>query len=121
MSGPGRGTASLASRLREREQRNVTFLADDFPIFWDSASGAVVTDVDGNEYVDCTAAFGVANAGHCNERVVAALAKQAGRLVHGMGDVHPTQIRVELYERLAAVLPPALSATFLSSTGSEAV
>lgn len=111
----------LRDKLRAYEQRNVTFLGDDFPIFWESARGAVVTDVDGKEYVDCTAAFGVANVGHGNERVAQAVADQARRLMHGLGDVHPTEIRVRLLERLASILPSGLNRTFLATTGSEAV
>jgi 4-aminobutyrate aminotransferase-like enzyme len=111
----------LAQRLRVYESRNVTFLADDFPIFWESARGATVVDADGNEYVDCTAAFGVTNAGHCNAHVVRAVADQAHRLMHGMGDVHPTAMRVQLFERLATILPSALGKGFLATTGSEAV
>jgi 4-aminobutyrate aminotransferase-like enzyme len=107
--------------LRAREQRNVTFLAEDFPIFWNSAHGAIVTDVDGNDYIDCTAAFGVAGLGHGNARVAEAVADQARRLIHGMGDVHPTEIRVMLLDRLATILPNALAKTFLATGGSEAI
>jgi 4-aminobutyrate aminotransferase-like enzyme len=117
----GPRSAKLASRLRAYEERNVTFLTDDFPIFWESATGATIVDVDGNRYIDCTAAFGVANAGHCNPRVAQAVADQAKRLIHGMGDVHPTAIRVQLFERLATILPHGLSKAFLSTTGSEAI
>ena len=118
---PGPRTAQLAARLRAHESRNVTFIAEDFPVFWESADGATVTDVDGNRYLDATAAFGVANAGHCNPRVVDAVAQQARQLVHGMGDVHPSQIRVALFECLARVLPRGLDRLFLATTGSEAV
>ena len=123
LSGPVPGPRSTESipLLRAYESQNVTYLSDDFPIFWESASGATVVDVDGNRYIDLTAAFGVANTGHANPRVVAAIADQAGRLMHGMGDVHPTSVRARLLERLARVLPPGLSKTFLASTGSEAV
>lgn len=121
MSIPGPRSAALARQLREYEQRNVTFLADDFPVFWESAEGATVVDVDGNRYIDCTAAFGVANAGHSNARVMQAVADQARRLAHGMGDVHPTQTRVRLFERLATILPHDLTKTFLATTGSEAI
>jgi 4-aminobutyrate aminotransferase-like enzyme len=118
---PGPRSAALAVLLRSYEQRNVTFLADDFPIFWESARGVTVTDVDGNEYLDCTAAFGVANAGHCNPRVARAVSAQAKLLAHGMGDVHPTEIRVRLFERLAQILPQPLERVFLATTGSEAI
>ncbi len=121
MTIPGPRSAELAARLRALEQRNVTFLADDFPVFWEAAHGATVVDVDGNEFVDCTAAFGVANAGHCNPRVASAVSDQARSLMHGMGDVHPTEIRVRLFERLATLLPAQLDRFFLATTGSEAV
>jgi 4-aminobutyrate aminotransferase-like enzyme len=118
---PGPRSAALAVRLRARESRNVTFVSDDAPIFWESARGTTVTDVDGNEYIDCTAAFGVANAGHANAHVVSAVSDQAKRLMHGMGDVHPTRIRIELFERLATILPTGLTKAFLATTGSEAL
>ncbi|MGH8164839.1 MAG: aminotransferase class III-fold pyridoxal phosphate-dependent enzyme, partial [Rhodanobacteraceae bacterium] len=103
------------------ESRNVTYVDDETPVFWESASGATVTDVDGNVYIDLTAAFGVANTGHSNPHVVAAIASQAARLMHGMGDVHPTEVKTRLLQKLASVAPGALSKTFLASTGSEAV
>ena len=118
---PGPHSLDLAERLARRESRNVTYFASDSPVFWESAAGAVVTDVDGNHYIDCTAAFGVANAGHGNPRVVAAVVQQAERLAHAMGDVHPTEIRVRLLERLAAILPPGLDKAYVGTTGSEAI
>jgi 4-aminobutyrate aminotransferase-like enzyme len=118
---PGPRSLALAGRLSKLESRNVTYLADDFPIFWESGAGATIVDVDGNRYLDFTSAFGVANVGHANPRVTAAIADQAARLAHGMGDVHPTKVRVRLMERLGAILPPALSKTYFASTGSEAV
>jgi len=81
----------------------------------------MVTDVDGNRYIDLTAAFGVANTGHSNPYVAAAVHDQAVRLMHGMGDVHPTEVKVRLLEALARIAPGDLSKTFLASTGSEAV
>ena len=118
---PGPRSRALQSRLAARESPNVTYLSEDFPVFWDQANRASVTDVDGNRYTDLTAAFGVASAGHANPAVVAAVADQAERLMHGMGDVHPTEVRVRLLERLAQVLPSGLDAFFLATTGSEAV
>ncbi len=118
---PGPGTAALVPQLQRYESQNVTFLSETFPVFWQSAHGATVTDVDGNRYIDLTSAFGVANVGHSNPRVVSAIAKQAALLMHGMGDVHPTQIRARLLERLAGIMPAGLNKTFLATTGSEAV
>jgi 4-aminobutyrate aminotransferase/(S)-3-amino-2-methylpropionate transaminase len=120
MKGSGPRARALARRLALHESRNVTHTAGN-PIFWESARGAIVTDVDGNEYIDCTAAFGVANAGHANPHVVDAIAMQARRLVHGMGDVHPTEIRVRLLERLKTLLPKELDTVYIGTTGSDAV
>ncbi len=118
---PGPRTAALIPSLRAYESRNVTYVGNEFPVFWESANGATVTDVDGNRYIDLTAAFGVANAGHANRYVASAIADQAARLMHGMGDVHPHEPRTRLLERLANVLPTGLTKTFLATTGSEAV
>ncbi|MDE2481861.1 MAG: aspartate aminotransferase family protein [bacterium] len=118
---PGRHTGELTPVLRTYESRNVTYLGAEFPVFWESANGATITDVDGNRYIDLTSAFGVANVGHANAYVVAAVHDQATRLMHGMGDVHPTEVRTRLLERLTHVLPKGLSKTFLATAGSEAV
>jgi 4-aminobutyrate aminotransferase-like enzyme len=118
---PGPRTRELTPQLRAFESRNVTYIDERIPIFWESATGATVTDVDGNRYIDLTAAFGVANSGHSNPYVAAAIHDQAVRLMHGMGDVHPTEVKVELLEKLAAIAPGDLSKVFLASTGAEAV
>ncbi len=41
--------------------------------------------------------------------------------MHGMGDVHPTEVRVRFLERLAQIVPSPLSKAFLATTGSEAI
>lgn len=101
---PGRASRALARRLRAVESRNVTYLSDRWPVFWEEARGANVRDADGNVYLDLTAAFGVALPGHAREEIREALAGQAARLVHGMGDVHPPSVKVRFLERLAAVV-----------------
>lgn len=118
---PGERTAALTPSLRERESRNVTYLTPEFPVFWETASRATIADVDGNRYIDLTAAFGVANVGHGNPRVVRAIADQAEHLTHGMGDVHPTEVKTRLLAELVRVLPAGLDKVFLATTGSEAV
>ena len=99
----------------------MTFLSDEFPIFWRKARGSNVWDVDGNRFVDLTAGFAVAGAGHRNPRVVTALRGQIAQLLHGMGDVHPPEIKVRLLERLAAISPFSDTRTILANTGAEAI
>ena len=118
---PGPGSRALAERLRSVESRNVTYLSEDFPVFWEEARGANVRDVDGNVYVDFTGAFGVSFAGHAHPRIQSALVEQSERLVHGMGDVHPSAAKVALLERLCALAPWEETRTLLASSGSEAM
>ncbi len=118
---PGPKSRALAARLKAHESPNVTFIGDDYPIFWHEALGANVLDVDGNVYIDLTAGFGVAATGHRNRRVCDAIHMQLEALAHGLGDVHPSDVKVRLLERLAEITPPGLEMTILASTGAEAV
>ena len=99
----------------------MTFLSDEFPIFWRKARGSNVWDVDGNRFVDLTAGFAVAGAGHRNPRVVTALRQQIAQLLHGMGDVHPPEIKVRLLERLSEISPFPDTRVILANTGAEAI
>jgi 4-aminobutyrate aminotransferase-like enzyme len=118
---PGPRSRELGQRLKRVENRAITRIDERGPIFWAGAAGANVRDVDGNRFIDMTAGFGVAAAGHSNPRVVAALHGQAGRLVHAMGDVHPAEAKVVLLERLARVTPGDLGGAILSANGGDAV
>jgi 4-aminobutyrate aminotransferase-like enzyme len=117
---PGPLSGQLARRLARVESPNITRLRPP-PIFWTEARAAAVRDADGNIYVDLTAGFGVAHAGHANPAVAAAIARQAAVLAHGLGDVHPPEPKVRLLERLAAISPGDLSVAILAGSGSEAV
>ncbi len=118
---PGPRSRALGKRLRRAESRNVTFIGDRFPVFWEEALAANVRDVDGNVYVDLTGAFGVALAGHRHPRIMRAATRQQQRLTHGMGDIHPPAAKVELLERLAGLAPWPEARAVLASAGSEAV
>ena len=95
----------ILGRLRQYESRNVTFLDPDgsWPIVWEKARGCHVWDAEGRRYLDLTAAFGVAAAGHANPRVVAAGRRQMGRLLHAMGDVHPHALKADLARELSRI------------------
>lgn len=120
---PGPKSLALAAELRRYENPNVTYVDPEgrFPVFWESASGCLVRDVDSNSYLDLTAAFGVAAVGHTNPRVAAAIAAQSHRLIHGMGDVHPTAVKIELQRKIAERTPADLSGCILGQNGGDAV
>jgi 4-aminobutyrate aminotransferase-like enzyme len=96
-------TQKVLDRLRDYESRNVTFIEPDgsWPVVWERARGAHVWDADGRKYLDLTAAFGVAAAGHANPRVVRAGQKQMTVLLHAMGDVHPHALKANLAHELS--------------------
>src|SRR5487761_1942234 len=91
--------------LRDYESRNVLFTEPDgsWPMVWERARGVHVWDAEGKKYLDLTAAFGVAAAGHANPRVVKAGQKQMARLLLAMGDVHPHALKAELARELSRI------------------
>jgi acetylornithine/succinyldiaminopimelate/putrescine aminotransferase len=113
----------LRTRLRAVESPNVTYLSSDgsWPIFWERGAGCTIWDSEGREFLDLTAAFGVMGVGHGNPRVAEAIAAQARKLVHGMGDVHPTRLKVELLEKLATMVPIENAQSILGCSGGDAI
>ena len=122
---PGPRSLELAQKLRKYESQNVTYTADDWPVFWDRADGTNVWDADGNRYVDLTSAFGVAGLGHTYEPLTNAINEQSKKLIHGMGDVHPTELKVEVCQLLSEMTYErwglGTGKSVLSNSGSEAV
>jgi len=86
------------------------------------AAGALVTDVDGNTFIDFIGGIGVLNAGHCPPEVVAAIQAQAAKLLHFSALVGTYEPYVELAERLNAAVPiGGPCKTILSNSGAEGV
>jgi 4-aminobutyrate aminotransferase/(S)-3-amino-2-methylpropionate transaminase len=109
--------------IMERLSRVVaTPLAINLPIVAHEARGALLTDVDGNTFVDFTGGVGVLNVGHAHPQVVSAIQEQAARFTHTDFTIVPYEVYVEASERLLAVAPftgPAKAAFF--NSGAEAV
>jgi len=82
--------------------------------------GARLWDAQGRAYIDCVGGHGVANVGHCHPRVVAAIRKQAGRLITCPESFYNDQ-RAELQAELVRIAPPGLERVFLCNSGTEAV
>ncbi len=113
-------------RSREITDRKERVVADPLglylPIMIAQGSGATVTDVDGNKFVDFTGGVGCLNVGHAHPRVVAAVQEQAARFLHTDFTIVPYEIYVEYAERLTAIAPfsgPTKVAFF--NAGTEAV
>jgi 4-aminobutyrate aminotransferase / (S)-3-amino-2-methylpropionate transaminase / 5-aminovalerate transaminase len=113
-------------RSREITRRKEAVVADPLglylPIVIAEGNGAIVTDVDGNSFVDFTGGVGCLAVGHAHPRVVTAVQEQAARFLHTDFTIVPYEIYVEYAERLTAIAPfsgPAKVAFF--NTGAEAV
>ncbi|MEE9473347.1 MAG: aspartate aminotransferase family protein [Acidimicrobiia bacterium] len=119
---PGRRARQLSRSLARSEAPGVNTLRAGAPtILWQEAKGANVLDVDGNRYLDLTSGFGVAAVGHRHPRVVAAVRRQAGQLLHGLGDVQAHPQRVGLAERLRRRVPVDDGQVYFAVSGADAV
>ena len=93
-----------------------------YPLVAESGSGMVVTDVDGNRFLDFAAGIAVCATGHSHPKVVAAIHEQADRLIHIAATDFYEPRYTELMERLAAIAPFSEKArVFLTNSGTEAV
>jgi len=86
------------------------------PAFITRGEGAWLFDVDGNRLIDYVGSYGPAILGHAHPAVVAAIADQARR---GFSYGAPTELEVELAERISATIPIAEKVRLVSS-GTEA-
>jgi 4-aminobutyrate aminotransferase len=109
--------------LIERDQAVASpSLTRAYPLVAESGAGCVVTDVDGNRFLDFAAGIAVCSTGHGHPKVVAAIKEQADRLIHIAGTDFYEPRYLELMERLAAIAPFGEKArVFLTNSGTEAV
>jgi 4-aminobutyrate aminotransferase len=97
-------------------------LSRDYPLVAERASGAIVEDPDGNTFLDFAAGIAVCSTGHCHPRVVAAIQKQAGELIHIAGTDFYHRHMPQLAERLVATMPQSHQwKVFFGNSGTEAV
>ncbi len=90
------------------------------PVVWDRAEGFQVYDAWGNCWVDWSSGVLIANAGHGRQEIIDAITAQArSRLLTNY--CFPSEIRAQLAERLAGLLPEPLKKVFLLTTGSETI
>jgi 4-aminobutyrate aminotransferase/(S)-3-amino-2-methylpropionate transaminase len=92
------------------------------PFFAQEAKNALLTDVDGNTFIDFGGGIGVLNVGHTNPRVVEAIKEQAERFLHTCFYVTEYESYIELAERLNALVPGEWEKrSFFVNSGAEAV
>lgn len=90
------------------------------PVVLTKGKGALVWDINGKEYVDCSTSYGVALLGHCHPKVVAAVRAQAEQLIT-CHSCYYNDKRAEFVDKLIHITPTGLTKVFLSNSGAESV
>jgi 4-aminobutyrate aminotransferase / (S)-3-amino-2-methylpropionate transaminase / 5-aminovalerate transaminase len=116
---PGPKSLALQQRRSEVISAGVgTMLA----AFIEEAHGAILKDVDGNQFIDFGSGIGVVTIGHTNPGVVEAVSNQVAKLTHTLFTVTPYEPYVRAGELLTSHAPGNFKkkAAFFNS-GAEAV
>jgi predicted acetylornithine/succinylornithine family transaminase len=106
--------------VREREAAHFLPVVKRHPVALVEGRGARVRDVEGREFIDLTAGWGVTCIGHCHPALVEAISEQAARLMQTT-NLFYTLPQLELIERLAEITPEVITRSFLVNSGTEAV
>jgi len=115
--------AKVTEQLVQRRDRAVPRGVGNLnPLFIAKAEGALLTDVDGREYIDFAGGIGVNNVGHRHPKVLAALREQLAAYLHPCFHVMMYEPYVELAERLNRLVPcRGEKKTMFVNSGAEAV
>src|SRR2546421_3637811 len=115
------GPKALALLERDEQYMSPSYTRI-YPLVCARGSGAVIEDVDGNLFLDCTAGIAVTATGHCHPHVVAAIQDQASKLIHMSGTDFYYQPQIDLAQRLAESAPgKSPKRVFFTNSGAEAL
>jgi 4-aminobutyrate aminotransferase len=93
-----------------------------YPLVIAKGEDLVVTDVDGNRFLDFTSGIAVCNTGHCHPKVVDAIISQARTFLHMSGTDFYYRVQSELAEKLAQMAPGSTDRrVFYSNSGAESI
>jgi 4-aminobutyrate aminotransferase len=92
------------------------------PIAAKRGAGVYIEDMDGNLLIDLTSGIGVLNTGHCHPRIVNAIRRQVGDLMHFAGTDFYYEQQVVLAEKLIDLTPGDFAKkVFFTNSGAESV
>ncbi len=94
-----------------------------YPLVMERGQGALVWDVDGNQFLDFTTGIAVTATGHTHPAVVQAIKDQAEKFIHMSGTDFYYAPQIEMAERLASVAPfgDDEAMVFFCNSGAEAI
>lgn len=90
------------------------------PIVAVKGRGALLWDINGQEYIDCTSAYGVSVVGHCHPKVVNAIKTQAELLIACHSSLYNNS-RSDFLKKLMAITPIGLKKAYLANSGTESI
>lgn len=119
---PGKRSKELLA-LQHQIEGSVVSYPRSMPFAIERAKGAIIEDVDGNQFIDFFAGCGVVNVGHCNEEVLSHVKEQQDKLIHALD--FPTENKLKAIQNILNNLPQAVQndykVSFGGPTGSDAV
>lgn len=113
---PAPGTEQILATLDRYESRS---MHGQFPLIWDRAVDSSVFDIAGNRWIDFTSTIFVANVGHSNPRVTAAMQAMMDAPIYSCY-AYPNTKRAEYLKKLIEFAGPPFEKAFLLSAGTEA-
>ncbi|HLH00056.1 MAG TPA: 4-aminobutyrate--2-oxoglutarate transaminase [Bryobacteraceae bacterium] len=116
---PGPKSRELSQRRDDAVPRGVSQL---IPVYVQRSEGAIIEDVDGNQFIDFGGGIGCLNAGHRDPKTIKAIQEQAARHLHTCFMVTPYDSYIRLAEKLNALAPGTWpKKTLFVNSGAEAV
>jgi 4-aminobutyrate aminotransferase len=92
-----------------------------YPLVVESAHGALVKDVDGNQFIDLAAGIAVLSTGSTHPKVVQAIQSQAEKFIHfSYTDFYYSNI-IQLSEKLLQMIPGGRKMVYYGNSGAEAI
>src|SRR3990167_187851 len=112
-----------ASKVLEQDRQFISpSYTRPYPLVARKGRGAIIEDVDGNRFLDCSAGIAVVATGHCHPKVVKAIQKQAAELIHMSGTDFYYPSLAELAQKLSEIAPgPGPKRVFFGNSGTEAI
>ena len=86
------------------------------PVFVKKAKGTTITDLDGNQYIDCLASWGPMLFGHAHDQILAAIGEAAAK---GTSFGAPSEYETEMAELIIKMVP-SIEMVRMVSSGTEA-
>jgi 4-aminobutyrate aminotransferase len=116
---PGRKATEIVKKTEEYLSPSIAHF---YPLVVESAHGALVKDVDGNQFIDFNSGIAVLSTGSTHPKVVEAIKAQAQKFIHYSYTDFYYENLVDLSEELVSLIPGKFSKmVYYGNSGAEAV